>query len=968
MACTRYFIFVVIGCLCLYTHAGVKDVGIPFLINHSRVSYGASTQNWNITQNSRGYMYFANNDGVLEYDGTNWQVYPVPNGSVVRSVLAVGDTIYAGAFEEIGFLAPGHAGKLKWNSLNHLVPEEFVRFDEVWNIFSADDKLIFQSFNYIFILEEGEIKVIEPLGDFSFMHEADGEFWVVDSDRGFMKLQEDSLELISQDPVFFQNEINCVFSHSPGTYLIGSSNDGLFLLDNQGLSRWDVPVTEWLNQYNLFSGIRLSDGYFAFGSVSNGVFITNSQGNVVQHLNRSKGLQNNTILALFQDSRDNLWLGLDNGIDYIKISSPLTIINHNYNIESAYASILHDGMLYIGTNQGLFAAPWEYLRNTPGRDNLFRLIEGTEGQVWSLQLVDNTLFCGHNFGFFRIEGYDAYKISEKRGFWSFMELIKDEVVLAGTYSGLSRLVKEQQQWLLLDEVQGFEESSRDIYQDKRGYIWVSHGYRGLFKLELSPSADSVQRIEFFRDEAGLPGELPYNLQEFNNQLVFSTRNGILLYDEAENRFVPHPELNSLFQTKGFIDKFYQDDRGNIWYFTDNYVGVMRLLEDGTFRDIMAPFSAINDFLLPAFQNIHVIDPSNIFIGTQYGLVHYDPAIVSDYQRVEDVFFREVTFYGKDERLSFFPAVTDYMAKIDYKPHLPWSSNSVMFRFTTPAFEDPEKIRFSYRLKGFEESWSDWESVNFKEYTNLREGDYVFQVKAKNAFGLESRYNEFRFSVAPPFYRSLTAYIVYSAILLVIIAANIYYIRKRSLRVRQKEKLRHEKRLARREQIFQEQSALSEKEIMKLRNESLQSEMNHKNKELANATLHLIQKNKTLAALKTDLNKLMKATPSDKPEKQIVNSLVKKVNKDMRNEKNWELFNSYFDEVHQDFINRLKIEYPDLTPKELRLCAYLRMNLSTKEIAPLMNISIRGVEISRYRLRKKLNLPHNTNLAEFILSY
>jgi DNA-binding CsgD family transcriptional regulator len=156
--------------------------------------------------------------------------------------------------------------------------------------------------------------------------------------------------------------------------------------------------------------------------------------------------------------------------------------------------------------------------------------------------------------------------------------------------------------------------------------------------------------------------------------------------------------------------------------------------------------------------------------------------------------------------------------------------------------------------------------------------------------------------------------------------------------------------------------------MHLRNESLQTEMKHKNKELANATLHLIQKNRTLTGLKNDLNKLLRSIPADNPEKQNVNNLLKKVNKDLRNEKNWELFNSYFDEVHQDFISRIKEKHSDLTPKELRMCAYLRMNISTKEIAPLMNISVRGVEISRYRLRKKLNLNRDENLTEYILSF
>jgi len=90
--------------------------------------------------------------------------------------------------------------------------------------------------------------------------------------------------------------------------------------------------------------------------------------------------------------------------------------------------------------------------------------------------------------------------------------------------------------------------------------------------------------------------------------------------------------------------------------------------------------------------------------------------------------------------------------------------------------------------------------------------------------------------------------------------------------------------------------------------------------------------------------------------------------DERLEDDWEKFSYHFDQVHSNFIKRLKQGYPNLTPKDQKLCAYLRMNLTSKEIAPLLNISVRGVEISRYRLRKKLSLNKEENLSEFMMSY
>lgn len=945
----------------------IKGVGLPFIVNHPRSVYNASTQNWAIAQSSNGFMYFGNNDGILQFDGTSWTVFPVPNASVVRSLMAVGDTLYAGAFEEIGYLAPDASGQLQWKSLNHLIPHQFAGFDEVWSIFRNQNQIIFQSFSYIFILQNNNVKVIEPRTAFSFMHQVNDRFYVVERDKGLMVMQNDTLSLVSSHPVFFRNEIMSVLPLAPGQLLIGTSNEGLFILEEDRLSPWQAPVSPLLEQHNLFSAALLRDGNLAFGSISNGVYITDKQGRVLQHLNRIKGLQNNTVLALFQDRRNNLWLGLDNGIDFVEISSPISLLNHIFHIESAYASIVHNNRVYVGTNQGLFVAPLSGMQNLSEPRHGFSLIKGTEGQVWSLQVIGNTLFCGHNYGCFIIEENNATQISDIRGFWSFLQNpAHPSQIIAGTYTGLVLLKKNQGQWLFDTEVEGFRESSRHMYIDYQQNIWVSHGYRGLFKLKPHNNFRKIQEVTLLRHQKGLPADLPYNIQLFNGRMVLTTHNGILYYNDTENVFTPHPELTQLFENKGFIDKIHQDTHGNIWYFTDHYIGLMRLLEDGTYRDITAPFSRINDFLLPAFQNIYIHNPGNIFIGSQKGLIHYNASIINDYNIAEPVFFREVAFYGNQQLQQFFPTYREKHPQLT--PQLPFALNSVTFRFTSPVFENPAAIRFAWRLKGFDNEWSDWDQLNFKEYTNLREGNYVFEVKALNAFGVESPVAIFPFSVAPPWHRSLVAYIIYTILLVVIIAGNVYFVRKRMLRIRQREKIRHEKRLAQREKLFREQSALSEKEIMHLRNEALRSEMSYKNKELANATLHLIQKNKTLTSLKTDLSKLLRNVPAENNEKQLINNLLKKVNKDLRNEKSWELFNNYFDEVHQDFINRLKEQYSDLSPKELRLCAYLRMNISSKEIAPLMNISVRGVEISRYRLRKKLKLDHNTNLTEFIMTF
>ena len=140
----------------------------------------------------------------------------------------------------------------------------------------------------------------------------------------------------------------------------------------------------------------------------------------------------------------------------------------------------------------------------------------------------------------------------------------------------------------------------------------------------------------------------------------------------------------------------------------------------------------------------------------------------------------------------------------------------------------------------------------------------------------------------------------------------------------------------------------------------------KNKELADSTMQKIHKNKFLINLKSELNRIFIET-SDVRLKTRVKKVVKKIDNDINNENNWKIFETHFSNVHEEFLTSLKQEYPKISPAELRLCACLRMNISTKEIASLLNISVRGVEASRYRLRKTINLDRKTNLTDFILS-
>jgi DNA-binding CsgD family transcriptional regulator len=167
-------------------------------------------------------------------------------------------------------------------------------------------------------------------------------------------------------------------------------------------------------------------------------------------------------------------------------------------------------------------------------------------------------------------------------------------------------------------------------------------------------------------------------------------------------------------------------------------------------------------------------------------------------------------------------------------------------------------------------------------------------------------------------------------------------------------------------ILELERTKAESELVTLRNEKLEADINFKNSELASSAMHLVKKGELLGKVKSDLAHLMKGLENTNATGEL-KKMIKAVSEDDNIDKEWESFTKHFDKVHSDFLIALKEKHPTVSPNELKLCAYLRMNLSTKEIAQLMNISVRGVEISRYRLRKKLNISSETNLFDYLIN-
>jgi DNA-binding CsgD family transcriptional regulator len=935
--------------------------GLPGITNYSRTEYKGGTQNWSLGQAPNGCMYFANNDGLLEFDGGHWAKYRDME-LIYRSLCIDGNRIYVGAYNKFGYYEPDDRGELRFHSLIPLLKGRISDFDEIWRIHKTSFGIVFQSFRAIFIYDGSRIDIVYPRSRFHFSYYVNGILWVYDEVQGLMQLREGRVRQTPGGGFFSGTEIWSILPLNDDQLIIGTAKKGVFRYDGEKIVPWNKPVNELLKRYQIFSGAKIGKDYLAFGTIQNGLILTDTSGKVILELNKERGILNNTVLCISSDQQGDIWLGLDNGISVVHFNSPHTFIQNYFDIGSGYASALYKDKLYLGTNQGLFYIDWEKFINPMKKKEDFHLIEGTEGQVWSLTKVDDDLICGHNFGVFQISDDKATKISSISGGWNVLKVNnKKPLLLVGHYSGISVLEKKGALWTYRNELEGFDQSSHYFALDSKGDLWISHGYKGIFEVCVDSAWTKVIQSKFYEGKDGLPSEIGNNLFKLQSGIVITTRDGIYRYDEKTNKFKPDSLLSQLLPNYKLFDYIIQDEWGNIWYYHDQQPGVLRLQEDGTLRNIAAPFIELKGQVIPSYGHIDPIDNNNVIIGIEGGFVHYLAGQYQNFNLLPILHISEI--HSGDSAEGYF-RFNSTQKNQNVIPKYRYAGNMITISFAASQYSE-KGIKYQYKLDGFDSDWSPWTEQNSKEYTNLPAGEYTFLLKAKTVSGRITQVLTYKFRILPPWYRTTLALIVYLTILGVIALIIYRFVNKRLEQSLQKQKLEEKTKFRERERELKEDALITEKEMIRLRNETLNMEMIHKEKELANSTMLIIQKNEILTKLKNDLNKI-KGTVSDEPLKNELNSTIKRIGKEIDNEKQWQVFNTHVEQVHESLFKKLIEKYPDLTPRELSLCAYLRMNISSKEIATLMNISTRGVEISRYRIRRKLGLGRDENLTDFML--
>ncbi|MFD1095003.1 helix-turn-helix and ligand-binding sensor domain-containing protein [Salegentibacter chungangensis] len=903
---------------------------MPPISNFDTKTYSAGNQNWMLSQGPDRHIFIANNLGLLEYNGEQWSLNEVPDGSAVRSVLALEDRVYTGSYMDFGYWEKKRTGCLEYHSLEKYLKEaEILDGEQFWHIEEFGDYIVFQSLRrlYNYNRETGRVKVIEAEGTISNLYKVNENLYYQVAEVGLFTIRRGEAELFVSNELINNSPIVSLFYEENGRILAVTRDDGLYYAEP---GNWEKKeLDEYPLSESIFSAERLNDGTLILGTIGGGLYIIDGKAG---RLKLSQPvILNNTVLSVMEDKEGNIWCGLDNGLSLINMDSPFRLFTDTYGeIGTVYCSYVKDGLKYLGTNQGLYY-------NRLGANEEFKMVPGTSGQVWSINEIEGVLYVGHDLGTFRINGNKAEQLFDGLGTWEVKKL--GNGILQGHYNGISYNMENE----LPRYFDDFDLSSRNLVIENDSVVWVGHDHKGIFRLKLDEDYKRVIAKKNY--PVSYEERLGLKVFKFRDEIYYSTENKVYKYFSAGDKFTSDNELNSLTEDKPRISGISRVLDDNTWWTfgKDNLYYVKADVFQDKLISKTVPLPLEYRSIARGFENISLIAEQRYLVGSNVGYAVFDLPLPEGETRKLSINLVETAQNGT----SYTPADLE-----TEKLSLPNETNYLNFGFSVPHYGKLNDLKYSYFIENYSSSWSDWSSEGSANIKNLPAGNYVFKVKAKYNNKVTNTAS-YAFVIARPWYLSNLAIMVYVLLLIVLIyLVHFFYTRYYK---RQRDKLIEKNR-----KKLEIKQLESQQEIITLKNQKLEADVESKNRELAASTMNLIKKNEFLTDLK---NKLASAE-----KKEDIREVIKIIDKDIAEKDNWKLFKEAFDNADKDFLQSVQNAHPNLTSNDLKLCAYLRLNLSSKEIAPLLNISVRSVEIKRYRLRKKMELDHDQGLVEYILTF
>lgn len=748
----------------------VKKNGTPYIKNYSIDDYSneevlASTQNWSAFQDEKGIMYFGNTNGLLIFDGVYWDLIEMPNNSTVRSIKqAPTGKIFIGAEGEFGFLSHDEKGRVIYKSLTHKFCAQDQNFSNVWNIYTVNNEVIFETDTKAFLYDGDTVYSYNAEGNFLNSFVSNEKVFFLNDKLGLLEFTSDGFEQISSHRIF--KSYGFALKGRDDDLIIISREYGFFKYDDKGVKNWNVKSESKILEKEPYCATRIDSLHFAIGTQLGGIYIINFDGETVRIFNKENGLQANTVYHLFMDYRNNLWATLGNGISYFKLNSPFSYFDNLYNIPRKNYSVefLEDNM-YFGNEVGIYTKPISPF-NSSLEINKFQLIKGSEGQVWNLIRHNESLIAAHNGSILLISDNKVVsRILEGINIWHIRPSLKTpEEYFAFTGSGIYRFFVRDKKLILLGRYKDFNKESRYAEVENDSVLWTTNYINGIEKIVLSSDREKIEEIVHYSEEDGLPQNSLSRPCKAMNQIFFATSEGVCEIDK--DSVIVAKKINDKYNISGQTFLFESDSWDRIWI--QDREALKFVTENQNLIEL--PF---NRFRGQNLSRISIVSKEDVFFAGDRKVIHYNPAIPFKEDSNFNVHIGNIINLKDDSLITsgFRHLFNDSLQNSRIKENklvLPYRFNNLRIEYSASYYEKPGETRYKVWLTGFEDNNLSWTREVKKDYTNLPEGEYVFHVKAKNIYNLESPTATFKFEISPPWYRSVWAYVFYFLVLVVIV--------------------------------------------------------------------------------------------------------------------------------------------------------------------------------------------------------
>ncbi len=743
-----------------------QKIGLPIVTNYSPNEYHGHFQTWDVVQGKSGLMYFANGDGLMVFDGVNWDFYELPDQQIPRAIaISQSGKLFIGGDNTLGYYETDSVYNLKFVSITDLIPTEFSDYNIIWDIYIKNNIVYARSTKYIFIYEDQNIK--------AYKIENSSSSVAVDKNENVFLAYRNILYAIIQDSITeidFDKNIYTFLEKNDSIFFY-TSDDNIYYLNEKFEPIFYKKINFNITDVSRSGLIFYNDTSIIFNTFDKGIFLFNLKSELLLNLSQETGLIGDNVYKSYVDNMNNIWVLTNAGISYIELFSPIRIVDSRMKIDISHPSFLSffNESIYTSTGHKLYELKINHDKTIVSNE-----IQEDLTQTWGGVKIGDEFYISSNPRIIRIDENGNRKIyGPHENIWSINKVpFSENDYLLGSSVGIFHYKYNGDSLKFEKKIKGHDLNSRNFYFDANNNLWVSHNKDGIYKIKFTDSL-TIETKEFYGQEKGLFNTNSIMFFEWKNQLLISTFKTLYVYDEKNDSICEFHQITDYFEIKDkrVLQLISIDSTGDFWfeYYNDNFDS-----EIFCFREIDGKFVEVNIAAkrLLNFGFIFTSDFSaeNIILATSKGYVFYDKKNEYKYNQPFKALIRKVYFSSTDSLLFggyIFDADSGYLNNFNdkHKFVVDYKFNNLRFNYAAPFYIYSEKILYRVKLENHDENWSLWTFETKKEYTNLSPGKYTFLVEAKNIYNQVSQTGRFTFYIKHPWYQTFWAYIGYFALFL-----------------------------------------------------------------------------------------------------------------------------------------------------------------------------------------------------------